>query len=104
MWLWLFLISLLAVGPPTWAYNGDGGGGGGGVKRPPQQQQQNQQQQVLGQARVREVFSWKQVDFVFPNQQARAQAIQSGAFVENNAMVPISVHVGLHILIIYSTN
>lgn len=96
MWLWLFLISLLAVGPPTrgYSYNGAGGGGAGGVKRPPPQQQQQHQQ--TGQARVKEVFNWKQVDFAFPTPQARAQAIQSGAFVENNAMVPIGVHVRLN--------
>jgi hypothetical protein len=99
MWLWLFLISLLAVGPPAQGYGYNGAGaGGGGMKRPPpqQQQQQQQQQQPFGQARVKEVFNWKQVDFAFPSPQARAQAIQSGAFVENNAMVPIGVHVRLN--------
>ncbi|CAB3381795.1 Hypothetical predicted protein [Cloeon dipterum] len=39
----------------------------------------------------REVFNWKQLDFEFPNEQMRRQAIQSGAFVEINSSMPLSL-------------
>ncbi|XP_059470383.1 LOW QUALITY PROTEIN: protein yellow-like [Neocloeon triangulifer] len=80
-----FLLGLLSVGASTKGY-----GGYGGVKRPPGQGQswENSRQSRNGnisqnsqQNRLQEVFSWKQLDFNYPTQRARDEAIRSGAFV-----------------------
>ncbi|XP_059469981.1 protein yellow-like [Neocloeon triangulifer] len=42
-------------------------------------------------AGFRELFNWKQLDFRFPNEQIRRQAIQSGAFVQINSSMPLSL-------------
>lgn len=42
--------------------------------------------------RLREVFSWRQVDFVFPDQRARQAAIASGEYVQANNM-PLGLEV-----------
>lgn len=42
--------------------------------------------------RLREVFSWRQVDFVFPDQQTRQAAIASGEYVQANNM-PLGLEV-----------
>lgn len=42
--------------------------------------------------RLREVFSWRQVDFMFPDQQTRQAAIASGEYVQANNM-PLGLEV-----------
>ncbi|XP_065352581.1 protein yellow-like [Cloeon dipterum] len=94
MRLWLHLFSLVAAGLCVHAFSYNGGNSQSGnpsaIKRPPRPPQ-NQQSQSSGESRLREVFSWTQLDFVYPNQRAREQAINSGSFVPDGSMVPISV-------------
>lgn len=42
--------------------------------------------------RLREVFSWRQVDFAFPDQQTRQAAIASGEYVQANNL-PLGLEV-----------
>lgn len=42
--------------------------------------------------RLREVFSWQQIDFVFPDQETRQAAIDSGAYVQANNL-PLGLEV-----------
>lgn len=42
--------------------------------------------------RLREVFSWRQVDFAFPDQRTRQAAIESGLYVQANNL-PLGLEV-----------
>lgn len=42
--------------------------------------------------RLQEVFSWSQLDFVFPDQQTREAAIASGEYIQANNM-PVGLEV-----------
>ncbi|XP_059470371.1 protein yellow-like [Neocloeon triangulifer] len=95
MWPGIFLLSLLLVGASAKGY-----GGYGGIKRPPGQSHSGENSgqsqngyfpQNLQQNRLREVFNWKQLDFNYPSQRAREEAIRSGAFLPNLTSVPIGV-------------
>lgn len=42
--------------------------------------------------KLKEVFSWKQIDFAFPNEAERNKSINSGEFVQKNNL-PLGVEV-----------
>jgi hypothetical protein len=43
--------------------------------------------------RFTKIFEWKQLDYQFPNQQIRQQAIQGKTFIEKNSAMPLSLQV-----------
>lgn len=43
--------------------------------------------------RFNKIFEWKQLDYQFPNQQIRQQAIRDKTFVEKNSAMPLSLQV-----------